>query len=185
MKPPYRYFNDDSIEEVDLIAQLRGLAWQKERLFIYGKWVQVPREVAFYGDKGVSYTYSNVCHQGLGWPPILRRLREKAQQLAQQRFNSVLLNYYHDGNDYMGWHSDDEAVLGPAPYVAMLSLGATRDFVFRLKADPSNKHSVALTHQHWLIMLPPTQALWQHTLPKRKNIQQARISLTFRLILPV
>lgn len=83
----------------------------------------------------------------------------------------------------MGWHADDEKILGPAPVVAMLSLGATRPFVFRLKANHSIKHNVELENESWLIMAASTQVLWQHSLPVRKRIKEERISLTFRLLL--
>ena len=48
-----------------------------------------------------------------------------------QHFNSVLINYYRNGNDRVGLHSDDEKELGPLPSIASVSLGADR--LFRLK----------------------------------------------------
>jgi alkylated DNA repair dioxygenase AlkB len=83
----------------------------------------------------------------------------------------------------MGWHADDEKSLGPAPVVAMLSLGASRPFLFRLKANHQIKHSVKLEDASWLVMSASTQVLWQHSLPVRKRIKAERISLTFRLLL--
>ena len=51
--------------------------------------------------------------------------------MCGERFNSVLLNLYRDGQDSMGWHSDDESELGPAPAIASLSLGEPRRFLLR------------------------------------------------------
>jgi hypothetical protein len=48
-------------------------------------------------------------------------------------FNTCLLNYYRDGKDSVGWHSDDEPIYGPRPLIASVSLGAARDFVLRRK----------------------------------------------------
>jgi alkylated DNA repair dioxygenase AlkB len=45
------------------------------------------------------------------------------------------LNRYKGGNDYVGWHADDEKLYGPTPEIASLSLGCDRDFV--LKKKPS------------------------------------------------
>jgi alkylated DNA repair dioxygenase AlkB len=57
--------------------------------------------------------------------------------LPGSSFNSLLLNRYKGGNDYVGWHADDEKLYGPTPEIASLSLGCDRDFV--LKKKPSKK----------------------------------------------
>jgi len=159
------------------------LSWEKESLSMFGRDVLVPRLVAFIADKGICYRYSGKDHLGTGWPDWLLGAKKEAEALAGQSFNSVLLNWYQNGEDYMGWHSDDEKTLGPAPIVAMLSLGTTRPFLFRLKSNHKIKHSVALEDASWLIMSSSTQVLWQHSLPVRKRIKEERISLTFRLLL--
>ncbi|MGB0781930.1 MAG: alpha-ketoglutarate-dependent dioxygenase AlkB family protein [Marinomonas sp.] len=159
------------------------LPWERETLPMFGRDIAVPRKVAFVADKGVCYRYSGKDHDGVGWPEWLLPIKEEAERVAQQAFNSVLLNWYQDGEDYMGWHADNEKVLGPAPVVAMLSLGVSRPFLFRLKTNHKIKHSVELEHGSWLVMSASTQVLWQHALPKRKAIKEERISLTFRLLL--
>lgn len=143
----------------------------------------MPRQVAFIANDGVCYRYSGKDHYGVGWPECLMPIKEEAERLAGQSFNAVLLNWYKDGEEYMGWHSDDEKSLGPAPVVAMLSLGANRSFLFRFKANHQIKHSVELEDASWLIMSASTQVLWQHSLPVRKRIKEERMSLTFRLLL--
>lgn len=159
------------------------ILWERESLSLFGRDVLVPRKVAFVANTGTCYRYSGKDHHGEGWPEWLLPVKKEAEALAQQPFNSVLLNWYKDGEDYMGWHSDDEKVLGPAPIVAMLSLGAQRDFLFRLKTDHKMKHKIELEDASWLIMNASTQVLWQHSLPIRKRIKEERISLTFRLLL--
>jgi len=47
-------------------------------------------------------------------------LQERMEALAGERFNSCLLNLYRDGRDAMGWHSDNEALYGPAPTIGAL-----------------------------------------------------------------
>lgn len=160
-----------------------GLLWQRERLPMFGREVEVPRQVAFVADEGICYRYSGKDHHGIGWPEWLLPIKAEAESLTQQPFNSVLLNWYKDGEEYMGWHSDNERVLGPAPVVAMLSLGSTRSFLFRLKINHKIKHAIEIEDASWLIMSPSTQVLWQHSLPVRKRIKAERISLTFRLLL--
>jgi alkylated DNA repair dioxygenase AlkB len=48
------------------------------------------------------------------------------------RFDYVLINYYANGNNYIGYHSDDERDLKSNGVIASLSLGASRDFCFKL-----------------------------------------------------
>lgn len=150
---------------------------------MFGREVLVPRQVAFIADQGLCYRYTGKDHYGKGWPIWLAAVKQEAERLAGQAFNSVLLNWYQDGDDYMGWHADDEKALGPAPVIAMLSLGASRDFLFRLKSDHTVKHKLVIEGGSWLVMEAPTQVLWQHSLPKRRRVQKERISLTFRTLL--
>lgn len=182
-EPSYRYsFSSSSL--VGFLAILKNqIAWERESLVMFGKEVLVPRQVAFLGDEGICYRYSGKDHTGSGWPQWLLPIKQEAESLANQSFNSVLLNWYQDGEEYMGWHSDDESSLGPAPVIAMLSLGASRDFVFRLKQNHQVKHSLIVEDSSWLVMEASTQVLWQHALPKRKRVTEERISLTFRLLL--
>ena len=48
-------------------------------------------------------------------------------------FNSLLLNRYKGGNDYVGWHSDDEKLYGLTPEIASVSFGCDRDFFLKKK----------------------------------------------------
>ncbi|GAD29473.1 alkylated DNA repair protein [Photobacterium leiognathi lrivu.4.1] len=78
------------------------------------------------------------------------------EQQAQTPFNSVLGNLYRDGEDYMGWHQDNEPELGHQPVIASLSFGATRQFVFKHKIT-KEKIAFQLTPGSLLIMAGDTQ----------------------------
>ncbi|MEM1243193.1 MAG: alpha-ketoglutarate-dependent dioxygenase AlkB [Pseudomonadota bacterium] len=158
------------------------LAWQAEHLRIYGKVVKVPRQVAWYGDANAIYRYSGVDHQPHPWTNELLEVKHCIENKLGCDFNSVLANYYHDGNDYMGWHADNEKELGQQPLIASLSLGATRSFVLKHKQN-GNKIKFYLADRSLLLMRGKTQAYWLHSLPKIKNALGARINLTFRKIL--
>lgn len=163
---------------------LEHLAWQQERLFIYGRWLSVPRLTAWYGDTDAHYRYSGVEHSPLPWIAPLDQLREDVEQICGQPFNSVLANLYRDGRDSMGCHSDNEKVLGVNPLIASLSFGETRVLRFR-HLNNGRKIDLELAHGDLLLMAGTLQHHWQHELPKTRKPINPRINLTFRGILPL
>ena len=86
--------------------------WSQPQVRVFGRWHPVPRQVAWYADPGVVYGYAGLDHAALPWTPLLQLIREAVEAACGQAFNGVLLNRYRDGQDSMGWHSDDEASLG-------------------------------------------------------------------------
>lgn len=156
--------------------------WQQDRLTVYGKEHLAPRLSCWFGEPWMDYTYSNHTMRASPLTPLLLEIKEKIETHSGNRFNSVLVNYYRDGQDSNGWHSDDEPELGDNPIIASLSLGAPRDFHLRHKVDPSLKHKMSLEHGSLLMMRGQTQSRWQHHIPKRAKAD-GRINLTFRTIL--
>lgn len=141
-----------------------------------------PRLVCWYGDDGVSYRYSGVDHVAKGWHTDLLLLRNRLKMQLSAEFNSVLGNYYRDGNDYMGWHSDNEKALGMNPVIASLSLGVTRRFSLQHKTS-KQKFKLDLNSGDLLVMAGELQHHWRHALLKSKLITAPRINLTFRRII--
>ncbi len=165
-----------------LFAALRhGIDWQQEEIVIFGQRRPVPRLVAWHGDPGARYTYSGVVHEPLPWTADLQEIRARAELVAGQPFNSVLLNLYRDGRDGMGWHADDEPELGHDPVIASVSLGATRRFQLRHRKRRETV-PIDLEHGSVLLMQGPTQHHWVHALPKTARAVGERINLTFRRV---
>ncbi|MBU3578250.1 alpha-ketoglutarate-dependent dioxygenase AlkB [Polynucleobacter sp. UK-Kesae-W10] len=159
-----------------------SVVWEPEQLIMFGKKIITRRLVAWVGDPNCSYTYSGVKKIPQAWTSELLSLKNQLEELVQSNFNSCLLNFYHDGDDGMGWHSDDEKELDPVAPIASLSLGAKRKFAFRHKHDKTIV-SLYLENGSTLIMRSPTQQFWQHALLKTKAVSSPRINLTFRKIL--
>jgi alkylated DNA repair dioxygenase AlkB len=159
-----------------------NLAWQEESIFIFGKWVKVPRLMCWIGDVDASYRYSGVTHQPIPWTEDLQAVRERIEHQYCYRFNSVLANLYRDGQDSMGCHADDEKELGINPSIASLNFGAQRVLRFR-HARLGLKFDVPLAHGDLLIMAGELQHHWKHELPKTRKVDTPRINLTFRWIL--
>jgi len=94
----------------------------------------------------------------------------------------VLLNWYRDGSDHIGWHTDAEKELGRNPIIGSVNFGATRTFQIRRIDNHDDKINFPLSHGSVLIMMGELQHFWQHAVPKEKKLNGARINLTFRTI---
>lgn len=186
----WRHFlSDVEMNLVELKNNLRAqLQWQQSVIQIYGKSVAIPRLNAWYADSDCNYAYSGHTLQRHDWTPLLLELKHKIEATVGQTFNSVLANCYRDGSDGVGWHSDDESELGENPVIASLSLGVTRRFLLKPKRSSgvdqniSETKELALTDGSLLLMAGTTQHYWQHSIPKERRVDTARINLTFRNI---
>ena len=167
---------DDYFEKL-----MQNIAWENDQAIIFGRQITTKRKVAWYGDQGYEYTYSNVNRYALPWTVELLELRQRVQQLTGERFNSCLLNLYHTGEEGMAWHSDDETDLKKNGAIASLSFGAERKFAFKHKQS-KEKVELYLEHGSLLVMKDTTQSHWLHRLPPTKKVSTARINLTFRTI---
>ncbi|MDR4512316.1 MAG: alpha-ketoglutarate-dependent dioxygenase AlkB [Nitrososphaeraceae archaeon] len=161
---------------------LKNILWQNDELVIFGNRIVTKRKVAWYGDSDYLYNYSNSTKQALQWTKELIRLKQLVEKLTEVYFNSCLLNLYHNGNVGIGWHSDDEKILGEINTIASLSFGAERKFLFKNK-QTKQIVSIVLEHGSLLVMKDSTQLNWLHSLPKSKKINKPRINLTFRTIM--
>ena len=161
---------------------LREIPWKNDAAVIFGKRIVTARKVAWYGDSSFSYTYSGTTKHALAWTPELATLKLLVEKLTNNSFNSCLLNLYHDGNEGMAWHSDDEKSLGKDSTIASISLGAEREFRLKHKRG-EEKISVRLENGSLLVMKGSTQSHWLHCIPKSKKITTPRINLTFRSML--
>jgi alkylated DNA repair dioxygenase AlkB len=160
---------------------LKTIEWKNDQAFIYGKLIITKRKVAWYGDIDFEYTYSKTTKRALPWTTELLELKKIAEKLTGEKFNSCLLNLYHNGDEGMTWHSDAEKVLKKNGAIASLSLGAERKFSFKHK-ETKETISLILENGSLLMMKGSTQTYWLHRLPPTKLISTPRINLTFRSI---
>lgn len=155
--------------------------WKADRVRLFGKLITTRRKTAWYGDPGMNYMYSGIARHPLPWERSILAIKHRIEEAFPLNFNSCLLNYYHDGNDGMGWHQDNEKELGDSPCIASISFGADRFFDFR-HVNTQQKIRLLLESGSLLLMQGETQNFWKHALPKSKKILHPRINLTFRRI---
>ncbi len=170
------------LSNAQLLARLvQETSWRAESITVYGKTHLQPRLTAWIGDQ--AYRYSDMTLAPAPWPPLLAELRDAVQLVTGHRFNSVLLNYYRDGRDSMGMHSDDEPELGPRPVIASLTYGAARTFIVKHKSSGETR-KLRLGDGNLLLMAGAMQANWRHGINKETKAVLPRLNLTFRYIVP-
>lgn len=163
-------------------SMLNTIQWKHDEAIIFGKLIITKRKVAWYGDDGFSYTYSNITRHALPWTKELLELRKLTEQLTGATYNSCLLNLYHNGDEGVSWHSDDEVTLGKNSAIGSFSFGAERKFSFKHKQTKETV-SILLESGSLLVMKGSTQKNWLHSLPKSKKVNKPRVNLTFRTII--
>lgn len=181
-----------SVEARDAVAKLRQeVKTTQGQVRVYGKVLNEPRLTAYYvrrrwADPRLAdrpYVYSGkAITDAVDFPPAIEALCARVEDaLGKPRgtYTAVLVNEYRDGSDYISWHSDDERSIDRTD-IASLSLGATRDFKVRAKADHTRQITFVLASGDLLHMHGACQDLYQHHVPKRARVAGVRLNLTFR-----
>lgn len=173
----------DPARAINLFSEcLADIPWEQSQIAMFGKRVAIPRLNAWYGEH--PYTYSGTTFPARPLTPELQNLKNGIEEEFGLKLNSVLANLYRDGSDSMGWHSDDEKMLGEYPQIASVSLGESRRFLVRNKTDKAKKTEIALSDGSLLIMQGRCQNDWEHCVPKTAKRKKPRVNLTFRLCEP-
>jgi alkylated DNA repair dioxygenase AlkB len=158
---------------------IKEVPWEKEQIVIYGQKITAPRLVYSFGDEGVFYRYSGAKRVAAPWHSELLKMKDNIEKQLGDKFNFALVNYYRDGTDYIGFHSDKEGDLVAGASIASVSLGAERDFILMANKTPAQKHSVLLENGSLLFMRGNTQKNYKHSVPKSKTLlKEPRINIT-------
>lgn len=155
--------------------------WRAEEIQVWGKLHLQPRLSAWHGE--ASYRYSGKTFHPLPFTPLQLHIKQAVEKATGRQFNSVLLNYYRNERDSMGFHADDERELGPDPAVASVSFGDPRTFILKHRRLPKTV-KLALGDGCLLLMAGALQRHWLHGINKERAPRGPRINLTFRLIMP-
>jgi alkylated DNA repair dioxygenase AlkB len=165
---------------------INEMSWQQPKINMFGKKILIPRKQVYMADEDNLYAYSGAVLKIEPWDPILKKISDRLSKQFSIPFNSVLINWYRDGNDSIAWHADDEYELGINPVIASISLGDARKIKVR-----DNKTKQVFEHLlqngSCLLMQEESQKKYQHCIPKiaptkQTDILRGRINLTFRYI---
>uniref|UniRef100_A0A0B6YTA3 Alpha-ketoglutarate-dependent dioxygenase alkB homolog 3 n=1 Tax=Arion vulgaris TaxID=1028688 RepID=A0A0B6YTA3_9EUPU len=187
-------FIDPSRSEAIFAELLDEVPWKQRYETHNGVQAIQPRLTAWFSD--LPYTYAGITVEAntSEWPKVLTYLKEQLAEVTGVEFNSLAANLYRDGHDSIGWHSDDEPIMGKNPTIASLSFGEERMFELRKKPPPNESGERDYTYSQviripirsgaLLIMEGWTQSDWQHRVPKEYHDRGARINITFRVAKP-
>lgn len=164
------------------LSLLNTIDWNQGKIILFGKTYSTPRLEAFYSENSKNYAYSGQKMKSNSFTPLLMEIKSKVEEASGKTFNSVLVNYYRDGNDSNGWHADNEKELGKNPLISSVSFGASRRFDLK-HIITNEKISFQLNSGSLLIMGGEMQHFWKHQIAKSKKIKSGRINLTFRTII--
>eukprot|EP01136_Pigoraptor_vietnamica_P039151 Opistho-1_new@109467 len=175
------------------LCKLSSLRQHEATLF--GQTHPQPRLSSLHADTDVSGRYTNSIVGSNPWVPELLELKGMVERTLGQKFNSAVVNFYRDGRDHVGMHSDYEDNTGPNPTIASVSLGATRDFVVkRREGDKRGRRSsepqdwddgpdrlvLPLRSGTMLVMQGSFNSDFKHGVPPRAGVAGPRINVTFR-----
>jgi alkylated DNA repair dioxygenase AlkB len=166
------------IEEA--ITEVRDKLVLNPEIVVFGKKAYQHRSVGFFSDdETIGYQYSGSIATSQLISPSLSQLLAQVNQTFEAEYNGVLVNYYSDGSDYIGAHSDDERHLGPIGVIS-LSYGTTRKFRIRDRLTKAIVMDVPLPSGMLVHMGGDFQKEFTHEVPIEKKVREGRYSLTFR-----
>lgn len=153
---------------------------------IMGKTIEFPRWHETYGQ-----TYKFVGHEKEAQPiehPYLKKIKKwvrnhsKVMTGKKQKYRQILVNWYENGGDYIGFHTDNEKKLKDNSAIYSFSFGQERDFIVK-SMDKTYKQKFSMPNNSLIIMGGEMQKYYKHSVPKRalSKCSKSRINITMRL----
>lgn len=172
-------------EEVACTAEQFETLWRDRpeehgTVVLYGRAVEVPRWQKSYGR---DYKFSGMNHEaGRIENDYLKRVHQWTREHSGRAYEQILVNWYQNGQHYIGAHSDDTRQLVPGSAIYSVTLcdpDGVRDFVITSR-DDLERYVVPMPNNTVLIMGGDMQQYYQHAVPKRARATGRRINITAR-----
>lgn len=109
---------------------------------------------------------------------ILLKLASQLIMKEMVVIEGIFLNYYKNGSDYCPMHSD---TYGEDRNISVytLSLGCSRDFLLKKNGKGNKSEKIKLNEGDLYFMSSELQKTHKHSIPKRKKVNEERISVVF------
>ncbi|KAG8076036.1 hypothetical protein GUJ93_ZPchr0006g45433 [Zizania palustris] len=123
-----------------------SIPWVRPTIRVFGRSAVQPRDICYVSDEGLTdLKYSGHQPHAHSWDefPMLKDILKAVHEaLPGSHFNSLLLNRYKTGSDYVSWHADDEPLYGPTPEIASVTFGVNE--------SSSKKEAYKITSFSWI-----------------------------------
>jgi len=177
-EPPHTSWIHISMMKLPMTQEHFDAAWDcrpdaPSKVKIYGKIIDTPRLMQTYLRP---YTFSGLPHTAKDEIPVpFHRYMWWAQHHSfplpdgtskKYNFNQMLVNWYENGNNYIGAHGDDEKELADGTPIISISFGATRKFRIREKTTKNIVHDIDLDDGTCVIMGGNMQKTHTHEIVK-------------------
>jgi len=152
---------------------------RREYIRMFGREVQIPREQQVYGVE--EYEYSGVKLPPKEITPFLRKYINWANRIDKKdghKYSMILVNWYNDGKDYIGYHRDNERMIIPNTSVMTISFGGQRKLRIQSN-DKQTTFDVDMINNQYVVMGESFQREFKHSIPKSGS-DERRISITLR-----
>ena len=175
----------DDLTEDDIKDLFKDRPLTQDTINVFGPKI-IPRFQKFYSLDGSTYKYSGktLIPQTENIPNLVLKCLNyaKTNYPPETKWNGALVNWYMDGKQHIGWHSDDERDLDPESPILSFSFGTTRKFQLKHKTDPTNSHTFQLKNNSLIVMGGDCQKEFKHRVPPNKKIKNPRINITIRAL---
>ncbi|MCO4761038.1 MAG: alpha-ketoglutarate-dependent dioxygenase AlkB [Myxococcales bacterium] len=161
----------------DLLA---NQTWEARSIVVAGREILQPRLMSWAGE--LAYKYSGLTIEPRPMDDTVQALNAAVSAICEAPFNHVMGNLYRDGRDKVSMHADAEPELGRDPVIAAISLGSERKFRLESKDRRRTRKHLMLGHGSLVIMGGSCQHRWRHEIPRVNQLQEPRVSLTFRVL---
>lgn len=159
----------------------------QSKIRVFGRDCLAPRkEVLLSSQSGIRYKYSGAELVSEKWSEEIGKMCANLSEKFGVSLNSVLVNWYRNGEDCVGRHSDDEQNMAHDTIVTV-SLGVARKlrvYSRKLHKEDDEKKLLEIQLQNGSIHIQKLgmQKVRKHEIPKEKRLVGERISLTFRMM---
>jgi len=153
--------------------------WEQEQIQMYGTTYSEPRLTAWFGDTNCNYSTHGISRNVLPWTKDLLKIKSRVEEICEFTFNNILLNYYRNGDDYMGFH-DEQNVQASKGKIAYLSLGNDRNFIIKHRNN-DEVHTLKIFNGSLLVMHgEDTAKNYIYSVPKARSSCGPRVNLILR-----
>ena len=129
----------------------------------------------------------------VSWTPAAQRIKERVEEVIEQQLNHALIQYYRNGKDFIGEHSDKTLDVLIGSNIVNYSLGAARTMILKHKTQAGLKQRFKMPHNSLFILGWRTNREWFHAIrqdnrldrdkdPDELAFSSQRISLTLRTV---